>query len=168
MRLFFGLVCPLVLTGCILADDMGLGKTLQGIALLWTLLHSGHESLGGISLGLPALLLSPTLPVQQLPSLSRSTLSVAHIPPPPLLLAPFLNAGKPIAKRVIIVCPTSLVNNWDSECDKWLKGRVRTLPLCESSRSDVIQGITIFLSPSNIHQVRKPLRSLPPLPHLFS
>ena len=44
----------------------GLGKTLQGIALLWTLLNSGHETLGGC----------------------------------------------PIAKRVIIVCPTSLVNNW--------------------------------------------------------
>ena len=44
----------------------GLGKTLQGIALLWTLLLSGHAALG----------------------------------------------GTPIAKRVIIVCPTSLVNNW--------------------------------------------------------
>ncbi len=44
----------------------GLGKTLQGITLLWTLLNSGHELLG----------------------------------------------GNPIAKRVIIVCPTSLVNNW--------------------------------------------------------
>ena len=31
--------------------------------------------------------------------------------------------GTPIAKRVIIVCPTSLVNNWDSECAKWLKVR---------------------------------------------
>ena len=54
---------------------MGLGKTLQGIALLWTLLSSGHPLLG----------------------------------------------GNPIAKRIIIVCPTSLVGNWDSECQKWLK-----------------------------------------------
>ncbi len=51
------------------------GKTLQGIALLWTLLKSGHDLLG----------------------------------------------GAPIAKRVIIVCPTSLVGNWESECQKWLK-----------------------------------------------
>ena len=29
--------------------------------------------------------------------------------------------GNPMAKRVIICCPTSLVNNWDSECTKWLK-----------------------------------------------
>ena len=33
--------------GSILADDMGLGKTLQGITLLWTLLNSGHDDLGG-------------------------------------------------------------------------------------------------------------------------
>eukprot|EP00775_Hariotina_reticulata_P012633 gene12633-12762_t len=50
----------------------------------------------------------------------------------------------PIAKRAIIVCPTSLVSNWDSECSKWLKGRCRTLPLCESSRDDVIDSITRF------------------------
>ena len=31
--------------------------------------------------------------------------------------------GAPLAKRVIICCPTSLVNNWDSECVKWLKAR---------------------------------------------
>jgi SNF2 family DNA or RNA helicase len=32
-----------------------------------------------------------------------------------------LLGGVPLAKRVIIVCPTSLVSNWDSECTKWLK-----------------------------------------------
>jgi DNA repair and recombination protein RAD54 and RAD54-like protein len=31
--------------------------------------------------------------------------------------------GNPLAKRAIIVCPTSLVSNWDSECSKWLKVR---------------------------------------------
>ena len=88
--------------GCILADDMGLGKTLQGISLLWTLLNSGHDELG----------------------------------------------GNPMAKRVVICCPTSLVSNWDSECSKWLNGRVRTIPLCESSREDVISSINQFLSPA--------------------
>ena len=29
--------------------------------------------------------------------------------------------GTPMAKRVIICCPTSLVSNWDSECEKWLQ-----------------------------------------------
>lgn len=28
--------------------------------------------------------------------------------------------GVPLAHRIIIVCPTSLVSNWDSECIKWL------------------------------------------------
>ena len=32
-----------------------------------------------------------------------------------------LLGGKPIAKRIIICCPTSLVSNWDSEIQKWLK-----------------------------------------------
>jgi hypothetical protein len=30
-----------------------------------------------------------------------------------------------LLQRAIIVCPTSLVSNWDSECAKWLKGRCR-------------------------------------------
>lgn len=33
--------------------------------------------------------------------------------------------GVPIARRALIVCPTSLVSNWASECDKWLQGRCR-------------------------------------------
>lgn len=33
--------------------------------------------------------------------------------------------GRPIARRTVICCPTSLVGNWESECAKWLKGRVR-------------------------------------------
>ncbi len=60
----------------------GRRKTLQGITLLWTLLQSGHEELG----------------------------------------------GTPMAKRIIICCPTSLVSNWDSECTKWLKARCCLCP----------------------------------------
>ena len=69
------------------------------------------------------------------------------------LLWTLLNNGHPalgatpLARRIIICCPTSLVSNWDSECTKWLNGRVRTLPLCESSREDVIATINQFLSP---------------------
>ena len=61
--------------------------------------------------------------------------------------------GVPLARRIIICCPTSLVSNWDSECTKWLNGRVRTLPLCESSREDVILTINQFLSPRNPAQL---------------
>ena len=39
--------------------------------------------------------------------------------------------GKPTVQRALIVCPTSLVSNWDDECNKWLKGRVKTMPVCE-------------------------------------
>ena len=61
--------------------------------------------------------------------------------------------GAPTAKRALIVCPTSLVSNWDDECNKWLKGRVKTLPICESSRADVISSVNRFLSPRNTAQV---------------
>lgn len=57
--------------------------------------------------------------------------------------------GEPMARRVIICCPTSLVANWDQECTKWLSGKVKSLPLCESSREDVIATINQFLSPRN-------------------
>lgn len=52
--------------------------------------------------------------------------------------------------------PTPLLppcSNWDSECAKWLKGRVRTLPLCESSRDEAVASISQFLSPRNPYQV---------------
>jgi DNA repair and recombination RAD54-like protein len=31
--------------------------------------------------------------------------------------------GVPLARRVIICCPTSLVSNWEAECVKWLEVR---------------------------------------------
>jgi hypothetical protein len=40
--------------------------------------------------------------------------------------------GRPLARRAIIVCPTSLVANWASECDKWLNGRCRCGGVCLS------------------------------------
>lgn len=69
------------------------------------------------------------------------------------LLCQGFDGTGPLAKRVIIVCPTSLVANWDSECVKWLNGRVRTTPIAESSRADVISSVTQFLSPRNTSQV---------------
>jgi len=57
--------------------------------------------------------------------------------------------GTPVARRAVIVCPTSLVNNWAGECEKWLKGRLRCLPLSEASRDEVIQSIKTFLGPRN-------------------
>lgn len=44
-----------------------------------------------------------------------------------------LLGGNPLAKRVVICCPTSLVSNWDAECSKWLKARYFSLT-CSSLR----------------------------------
>ena len=64
-----------------------------------------------------------------------------------------LLGGLPVAKRVVIVCPTSLVPNWESECVKWLNGRVNTLALSEASRDDAIAAMDRFLSPRRPYHV---------------
>ena len=69
------------------------------------------------------------------------------------LLCQSFDGGAPLAKRVLIVCPTSLVANWDSECVKWLNGRVKTTPIAESTRADVVSSVTQFLSPRNTSHV---------------
>ncbi|KAJ7514819.1 hypothetical protein O6H91_23G060700 [Diphasiastrum complanatum] len=61
--------------------------------------------------------------------------------------------GSPLAKRVIIVTPTSLVSNWESEIKKWLGGRVNLIAICESTRAEVISDITSFLAPRTSFQV---------------
>lgn len=61
--------------------------------------------------------------------------------------------GKPMVKRAVIVTPTSLVSNWESEISKWLKGKVQLLALCESTRADVLSGIGSFLKPLSRLQV---------------
>jgi len=57
--------------------------------------------------------------------------------------------GQPLAKRVIVVTPTSLVRNWENEIDKWLKGRVKTLALAEASRDVAIKQIKSFTGTRN-------------------
>ena len=61
--------------------------------------------------------------------------------------------GSPAVKRALIVCPTSLVSNWDDECNKWLKGRVKTLPICDSTRAEVVSSVKSFLAPRHLAQV---------------
>jgi DNA repair and recombination RAD54-like protein len=63
--------------------------------------------------------------------------------------------GRPLARRSLIVCPTSLVGNWASEAKKWLQGRLTVLALCEASRDEVTLGIADFLHPSNPYKVRQ-------------
>lgn len=61
--------------------------------------------------------------------------------------------GNPIAKKAMIVTPTSLVSNWEAEIKKWVGGRIKLIALCESSRDDVVSGISCFTKPSNPLQV---------------
>lgn len=61
--------------------------------------------------------------------------------------------GQPIAKKIVICCPTSLVSNWDSECIKWLNGRVNTMPICDANREEVIDSLVQFTSPKHPSQV---------------
>ena len=54
--------------------------------------------------------------------------------------------GRPSAKRVIVVCPCSLVKNWENEFVKWLgPGDVKTLALAESDRKTVEKNLDLFV-----------------------
>nr|DAD41242.1 TPA_asm: hypothetical protein HUJ06_015565 [Nelumbo nucifera] len=61
--------------------------------------------------------------------------------------------GKPMVKKAIIVTPTSLVSNWESEIKKWVGERVQLIALCESTRDDVVSGIDNFTRPNSPFQV---------------
>ena len=52
----------------------------------------------------------------------------------------------PEINKAIIVCPSSLVKNWDKEIAKWLKGRCNSQPIDSGKREDIINKLTTFMS----------------------
>ncbi len=43
--------------------------------------------------------------------------------------------GTPVARKAVVVCPSSLVGNWAKELDKWLKGNLKPICLGESKKN---------------------------------
>jgi DNA repair and recombination RAD54-like protein len=54
--------------------------------------------------------------------------------------------SQPAINRCIIVCPSSLVKNWDKEIAKWLHGRVNSLPIDSGKREDIVRNLKQFIS----------------------
>ena len=68
--------------------------------------------------------------------------------------------GKPLAKRCIVVCPCSLVKNWEDEFEKWVNSkatekseRVECMALSDTSWKTVEGMIDQFLSPACYYDV---------------
>ncbi len=77
-------------------DDMGLGKTLQTVALIWTLMKQVRLKF--------FLFLWPIF---------TSTILYMETVQSPV-------AGSVVTKKILVVAPSSLLNNWASEFRKWL------------------------------------------------
>jgi DNA repair and recombination protein RAD54 and RAD54-like protein len=52
----------------------------------------------------------------------------------------------PTINRCIIVCPSSLVKNWDKEITKWLNGRANSLPIDSGKRDEIIKQLHQFMN----------------------
>ncbi|MFH4976487.1 hypothetical protein AB6A40_003196 [Gnathostoma spinigerum] len=57
---------------------------------------------------------------------------------------------KPTINKAIIVCPSSLVKNWDKEIAKWLGGRVNSLPIDSGGREEITHNLEMFMTQSGV------------------
>lgn len=116
--------------GCILADDMGLGKTLMSITILWTLMNQGFLMPPNAKPALAAAGVSAYADADEEAvntagdGAAAGALPVSRAPPTALQ-----GAGQALhhaVRKVMVVCPTSLVGNWDNELRKWIGDHVPT------------------------------------------
>lgn len=54
--------------------------------------------------------------------------------------------GQPIANKIIIVAPSSLVKNWYNELHKWLAGRISALAIDSGSKDEIDKKLGMFMS----------------------
>ncbi|VDK42180.1 unnamed protein product [Anisakis simplex] len=54
--------------------------------------------------------------------------------------------AKPMINKAIIVCPSSLVKNWDKEITKWLGGRVNALAVDSGGKDEIDRNLNSFMS----------------------
>ena len=53
---------------------------------------------------------------------------------------------KPLADKVVIVTPSSLVKNWQSEIEKkWLPGKLKTLAMDGGSKESITSELKLFM-----------------------
>ena len=66
------------------------------------------------------------------------------------LLTQGFEEGHPIARKVIIVTPTSLVANWRNEIEKWLgKGVLNVVALSEVGKDNIECGLDDYTRPNS-------------------
>lgn len=53
--------------------------------------------------------------------------------------------AKPTIEKAIVVCPSSLVKNWDKEIRKWLGSRVNPLAVDSGSKADIDKNLDGFM-----------------------
>uniref|UniRef100_A0A158PBR6 DNA repair and recombination protein RAD54-like n=1 Tax=Angiostrongylus cantonensis TaxID=6313 RepID=A0A158PBR6_ANGCA len=58
--------------------------------------------------------------------------------------------GKPTLSKVVIVCPSSLVKNWDKEIKKWLGHRISALPMDSGAKQEITSKLTAYMTDGRI------------------
>lgn len=54
--------------------------------------------------------------------------------------------AKPTISKAIIVCPSSLVKNWDKEINKWLGGRINSFAMDSGKKDEIDKCLAQFMS----------------------